>query len=105
VSGFEVLVPILAILVGGTMFIVPIVGLTARFALKPLVDSYAKARQSSVSDARVEILERRLNLLEDQVQHLERDNQRLMEDADFRLRLSERGRAAAPPPHAPGSSG
>jgi hypothetical protein len=88
--GFEILIPILAILIGGTMFIVPIAGFTARFALKPLVESYARLQQGNGSSERIAQMERRLAVLEDQVHTLERENSRLLEDADFQRKLSGR---------------
>jgi hypothetical protein len=41
---FQILVPIIAILVTGTAVIIPIAGITARFALKPVVGPEAGAR-------------------------------------------------------------
>jgi hypothetical protein len=89
-GGFEIIVPIVAILIGGTMFIVPIAGFTARFALKPLVESYAKMQQESGSGDRMAQVERRLALLEEQVSTLERENSRLLEEADFQRKLAAR---------------
>ena len=83
----EILIPIIAILVGGTAIILPIAGLTARFALKPVVEAYAKLKASQGSDQRVDVMEQRLSLLEEQLHALERDNARLLEEADFRRQL------------------
>ena len=40
---FDFLVPIVAILMVGSMILVPIVGLTLRFAIKPSVEAIARA--------------------------------------------------------------
>jgi hypothetical protein len=89
-GAYEVLIPIIAILIGGTMFIVPIAGFTARFALKPLVESYAKLQGGNVSSERIAHMERRLALLEEQVNTLERENTRLLDEADFQRKLEAR---------------
>lgn len=85
---FEILVPIIAILVGGTAIILPIAGITARFALKPVVEAWARLKSSPDAEQRLHLLERRMALMEEQINVLERDNQRLLEDADFRGKLS-----------------
>lgn len=83
----EILIPITAILVGGVAVILPIAGLTARFALKPMVEAFAKLKGTQGAEQRVELLEQRLALLEEQFHSLERDNARLMEEAEFRRQL------------------
>jgi hypothetical protein len=86
---FDALIPLTAILIGGLVLIIPLAGLTARFALKPLVEAYGRSREASGSEDRIRGLDRRIALLEDQLEALERDNARLLEDAEFRLRLAE----------------
>jgi hypothetical protein len=83
----EFIVAITAILIGGMVIILPLAGLVARFALKPLIDSYAQVRESAESGDSLRMLERRLDLLEEQVQLLERDNSRLLDAAEFQRRL------------------
>ena len=86
-NGFELLVPILAILVGGTAILLPIAGFTARFALKPVVEAFAAFKGTQGADQRVLLLEQRLALLEEQLHAMERDQQRLLEESDFRRQL------------------
>jgi hypothetical protein len=83
----EFIVAITAILIGGMVIILPLAGLVARFALKPLIDSYAQVRESAEGGDSLRTLERRLDLLEEQVQLLERDNSRLLDAAEFQRRL------------------
>jgi hypothetical protein len=83
----EFIVAITAILIGGMVIILPLAGLVARFALKPLIDSYAQVRESAEGGDSLRMLERRLDLLEEQVQLLERDNSRLLDAAEFQRRL------------------
>ncbi|MEX2582381.1 MAG: hypothetical protein WD766_03865 [Gemmatimonadota bacterium] len=86
-SEFDILVPIIAILVGGTVVIIPLLGLTARFALKPLVESWSRFREAPIADERERVLDRRISLLEDQVQILEKQNAELIEAREFSMRL------------------
>ena len=84
----DVLIPLLAIGVGGIIVLVPIVGLTLRFAFQPLMERWAELRGAPVEENRVESMEHRLRLLEQNVDRLEADNRRLMDDAEFRLQLN-----------------
>jgi hypothetical protein len=78
---------LVAVVGGILLFLVPIAGLTARFALKPLVDSVARAMQARqpVGDAGVE---RRLFALEQEVSQLRGDLQRLSDGRDFDRKLA-----------------
>jgi hypothetical protein len=82
----ETLVAITAILIGGAVVLIPLVAFATRFALKPLMETWSRARFPQSADAGGS-LERRMALLEEQVNSLERQNAQLLEDADFRMRL------------------
>lgn len=82
---------ILAILFVGLCFLIPIIGLTARFALKPVVEAIARVRESQGAAQALQLLERRMALLEQEVQStalLREDVQRLIEDHEFRRELT-----------------
>lgn len=78
---------ILIILMSGLVVLVPVAGLTLRFALKPMVDSIARlmeARNGSAArsleaidlvDKRLALLEQELQLLRGEVQHLDERNE------------------------------
>jgi hypothetical protein len=83
----ETLVAMTAILLGCTIVILPIAALTARYALKPVLETWVQLREGPVAQERIEMMERRVALLEKQVEILERDNSRLLEAADFHARL------------------
>lgn len=83
----EILVPITAILVAGTAVIIPILGITARFALKPVVEAFARLKESQGSGERQALMEQRLALLEEQLHAMAREQQRLLEEADFHRQL------------------
>jgi hypothetical protein len=63
-------IPIVAILVGGLAILIPIAGLTLRFALKPALESVAKLREDQTQTREVRLLEQRLSLVEEQVHQL-----------------------------------
>jgi hypothetical protein len=89
---------LLAILMGGLCFLIPIAGLTARFALKPIVEVLARAREGNQGKEALALVERRLALLEQELQSVSglRDEvTRIAEDQEFRRQL------ARPLPKAP----
>lgn len=83
----ETIVTITAIVLGCSMVLIPVAGLTARYAIKPLLDSWSRTREIPMADERIVMLERRLALAEEQIQLLEKDNHRLLDEVDFRDRL------------------
>lgn len=78
-----VFIPILAILLGGLIVLLPIAGLTARFALKPVVEAFASLRSRPGQDELVSMLEQRLALMEQQMHGLETSLRRIEEDRSF----------------------
>lgn len=83
----ETLVAMTAVLLGCAIVLIPVAGLTARFAIKPLVESWANLREGSAQNDYTRVLERRITTLERQVEILERDSARMLEDAEFKERL------------------
>lgn len=81
-------IPILAILFGGLIVLVPILGLTLRFALKPAVEAYERLRSSGGDEKLVAMLEQRLALVEQQMHQIESSVRQIEEQRDFDLRLA-----------------
>lgn len=74
--------------IGGILIVlVPVAGLTARFALKPVVEAIFKARENTAGSREAALLEQRVALLEQQLRNVEGNVERLVEDADFRRQL------------------
>ena len=72
------------------MLLIPIAGLTARFALKPIVEAIARMKEmqaGGTSQQEVHVLEQRLALLEQQYQQLEGSITRITELKDFDRQL------------------
>lgn len=82
------LTAIVAIVMGMLVVLIPIAGLTARFALKPVVEALARYRESQHAGQHVALLEQRVALLEQQTQLLESGVERLTEERDFHRQLS-----------------
>lgn len=83
--------------------LIPIAGLTARFALKPVVESMARLFDSRTVEDTVEITERRVALLESQIESLEQLVHDLKEGRDFDRQLERRPGADQIGPGTPGS--
>ena len=94
-DGFELLIPILGVLFIGLTILVPIVGITARIALKPVMESWARYRELKGSEDAVVMLERRMALMEEHLNSIDRSVQLLLEEADFRRKLEAGGSAPA----------
>jgi hypothetical protein len=92
-----ILIPILAILIGGLVVLLPIAGLTARFALKPVVEAFVSLRSRPGQDERIAVLEQRLALIEQQVHSLETSHLRIEDERSFDRSLQ----AGAPSPQSP----
>jgi hypothetical protein len=79
------------VIMGSLIILIPVAGLTARFAMRPIVESMAKLRQNANQGETVNMLERRIALLEKEVQNLSgiRDDLgRLIEEMEFQRQLT-----------------
>jgi Tfp pilus assembly protein PilE len=90
------LVPLVAVFMGCLIVLVPVAGITARIALKPIMESWARYRELRGNDEVVALLQQRMSLMEEHLHSIDRTVNRLAEDADFRRRLD----AGGPPPAA-----
>jgi len=94
------LVGLVATIMGISIVLIPVIGLTARFALKPTVEALSKFFEHKGLDDTVHILERRLALMEQQIEAMESSVNRLAEVQEFHRELDapERpGRLGAQP--------
>ncbi len=73
---------------GGILIVlVPIIGITARFALKPIVEAIARFREMEGSGQQMEIMQQRLELMEAQLSNMESEVHRLREVSEFQAKL------------------
>ena len=78
---------VLAIIMGTLMLLVPIAGLTARFALKPIVEAVVRLRQAPGAADHLALIEQRMALMEQQLANTESDVGRLLEVQEFQEKL------------------
>ena len=81
------LTSVIAVIMGISVVLIPVIGLTARFALKPTVEALSRVFESRGTDESVRILERRVALLETQVEVMESSMHRVQEAARFDAQL------------------
>ncbi len=81
------LVALVAVIMGVSVVLVPVIGLTARFALKPTVEALSKFFDSRNSQDMVALMERRMLLLEQQMDMVESTVARVAEGHDFDRQL------------------
>ena len=85
---------LLAVFMGISIVLIPVIGITARFALKPTVEALARLFEHKGLEDTVAIMDRRMALLEAQIESLEGSVKQLSEVADFHRQL---GSGAVPP--------
>lgn len=81
------LAELVAIIMGVSVVLVPILGLTARFALKPTVEALSKFFDTKGTEETVRILERRVSLMEQQLESMESTVRHLREVSEFQAEL------------------
>jgi len=92
---------IVAIIMVFSVVLVPIIGFTARFALKPLVEALSGFFERKAVEETVAVLERRMAFMEQQLEGLQDSVDRLAEVSDFHRELGRgpvAGREAIGPP-------
>jgi hypothetical protein len=84
------LVALSAVVLGCLMLLIPIAGVTARFAIKPIASALAQAREGTIDRETIQLLERRLALLEQEVHgtvELRAELSRVLEELQFHKEL------------------
>ncbi len=72
---------------GMLVILIPIAGLTLRFAIKPIAEAVARVRAAEASSREVSMLEQRVELLERQLSAMESDVHRIREIEEFHAQL------------------
>jgi hypothetical protein len=107
-SSNEAIIAGLAIFLGMLVVLIPIAGLTARFALKPMMEAFGRYREVAGENQAQQLLERRVSLMEEQLHAIDRSLRDLTDESEFRRQLEQpaapalaaprAAEAAAPPP-------
>ncbi len=95
------LTAIISVIMGISIVLIPVIGLTARFALKPVVEALARVFESRGMNESMQIMERRMALMEAQVEAMGGTMKRLEETSTFDAQLrtgSEGARDRLPAP-------
>ncbi|MGD8276496.1 MAG: hypothetical protein PVH00_00655 [Gemmatimonadota bacterium] len=79
---------ILIIVISGLAVLIPVAGLTLRFALKPMVDSIARLLEVKNGASSVDLVDKRVQLLEQDLHSLRSEMQLLTDRTEFYERLS-----------------
>ncbi len=80
-------VALAGVIMGTLIILIPVAGLTARFALKPIVEAVARMRQTQGAAEHLALLEQRMALMEQQQANTESDVGRLLEVQEFQEEL------------------
>ena len=89
------LTALLSVFMGVSIVLIPVIGLTARFALKPTVEALSRFFEKKGSDEAISILERRMALIEQQVESIDLNVQRLVDTTEFDRKLEAPTRSPA----------
>ena len=81
------LTALLAVFMGISIVLIPVVGITARFALKPTVEALSRFFDKKGDEETISIIERRLAFMEQQIESMEANVHRLVEETDFHREL------------------
>lgn len=82
------LTALVGVIGGISIVLVPILGITARFALKPTVEALGRFMDRKGLDETLNILERRVALMEQQIETMESSMRQLSEAAEFQRQLA-----------------
>lgn len=101
---------IIAIVMGISIVLIPVAGLTARFALKPTVEAFARLFEHKGLEETVAILERRMSLLESRMESMDVSLDRIADAVEFERELHrptrpQRSLPAAEGPESAGETG
>jgi hypothetical protein len=86
------LVALVSAIMGISIILFPVIGLTIRFALKPTAEALGRFFEHKGVDDSIQIMDRRMALMEQQIQTLESSITQLVEVTEFhnQLRASTR---------------
>jgi hypothetical protein len=78
----------LSILFTGMVVLVPVLGLTLRFAIKPFFDSWLEVQRGRVAIDQDSLLARQVGVLEGELQEVQRTLQAVVDGQDFQRQLA-----------------
>jgi hypothetical protein len=92
-ADLDKLAPLIAFLTCAFILSIPVIAFSARFAIKPVVDALIRLRESNSNDASLDRAlaqqDRRLSLMEAELQHVSTTLERLAEAERFHAELAQ----------------
>ena len=82
------LIALVGTILGISIVLIPVIGLTARFAFKPVVEALAKVFEGRDTNEAMRMLERRVELQDHELAALHATVRNLVEAQDFERRLA-----------------
>jgi len=82
------LTAIVAVFMGTLIVLIPVAGVTLRFAIKPITEAIAKIKESQGSAQQMKLMQQRMELMEHQLGAMESDMHRVKEVAEFTAQLN-----------------
>ena len=79
----------MAILFAGMVVLVPVLGLTLRFAIKPFFDTWAEIQRGQLRADRDSIEGRQIDMLEAELQQVQQTLRGVVEAQDFQRQLAD----------------
>jgi hypothetical protein len=83
------LTSLVATIMGISIVLIPVIGITARFALKPTVEALSRFLHTKELDESVNILERRMSLVENQLESMDNSLRRIADVTEFHHALDK----------------
>jgi hypothetical protein len=80
-------VTLVAVVMGTSIVLIPVAGLTARFAFKPVVEALARWKEVQSEGNSNRLLEQRVALLEAQLGQVEGTLNRVLDEQEFHRKL------------------
>ncbi len=78
---------VIGITMGMLIVLIPIAGVTLRFAIKPIAEAMARIRESQSASQELGVMQQRIDLLEQQISVMESEMHRLREAQEFHAQL------------------
>ncbi len=78
---------VVSVFMGTLIVLIPVAGVTIRFALKPIAEAIARIKESQGANQEMSIMAQRLDLLERQLSGVESELHRLREVQEFHAQL------------------
>ena len=81
------LTAVVSVFMGTLIVLIPVAGVTARFALKPIAEAMAKIKSSQGTSEQLSLIQQRLELMEHQLGAMESEMYRIKEVTEFHAQL------------------